>query len=159
MELLNSIKSGQFNDPNIKFTVKGITIHNTNSSLSAQSLYELLKESKQTNACHVLIDEKDIIQILDFKTNAWHTGMGYDNGNLYTIAIEICRSQSELSLYLKAQDNAIKYIKQLINEYKLSINDIYFHNDFNAKSYCPHRILDLYKTKKEFIRKEFENGN
>lgn len=131
--------------------VKGITIHNTGSSKSAEELFEELKTDKQLNLCHYLVDEKKTIQTLDENIEASHTGKGYDFGNRFTLAIEICRSQNDTQLYLKAQDRAIKLIKKLMKKYNLTRNSIYFHIDFNQKTRCPHKILELYKTKEVFL--------
>ena len=134
--------------------VKGITIHNTGNTLSASSLYQILKKEGHLNYCHYLIDENEIIETLPVEMESHHTGKGYDFGNRFTIAIEICRSQCNESLYLKAQKRAIDFIKELLEKYNLSKDDIYFHIDFNEQAKCPHRILELYKNKEEFI-----NGN
>ncbi|MEG0093148.1 MAG: peptidoglycan recognition family protein [Erysipelotrichaceae bacterium] len=133
-----------------EFTVRGITLHNTGTSDSAYDLYKKIRKSSMSNAAHFLVDKDQVIQLLPLNYSAWHTGKGYDFGNLYTIAIEICQSQTEE--YLQAQERAIVLIKQLLVSYGLTTDDIYFHNDFNERTYCPHRILDIYKTKDKFIK-------
>lgn len=135
--------------------VKGITIHNTGNDKSASDLYESLKGSGRLNLCHFLIDEAEIIQTFPLDKEASHTGKGYDFGNRFTIAIEICRSQSAWELYEQAQNNAVKLIKKLMEEYSLTIDDIYFHHDFNITTYCPHRILSEYGNKENFIKEVF----
>ena len=135
--------------------VKGITIHNTGNDLSAQDQYKILVQNKKTNLCHYLIDENEIINTLSEDMEASHTGAGYDYGNRFTIAIEICRSRSDEETYLKAQKKAIDFIKKLLKKYKLTNEDIYFHKDFSYTTYCPHRILDIYKTKEVFINGSF----
>ncbi len=135
--------------------VKGITIHNTGNTNTAQELYQLLKKENQLNYCHYLVDENEVINTLSEDIEAIHTGKGYDFGNRYTIAIEICRSQSDEDTYLKAEVKAVKLIKKLMKKYKLTNDDLYFHIDFNEQSKCPHRILDIYKTKENFINGYF----
>lgn len=130
--------------------VKGITIHNTGNGRTANEIFEELKAAKKTNLCHYLVDEKEVINNFPTDTEAWHTGRGYDFGNRFTIAIEICRSTSDEKLYMLAQDRAVNLIKSLMNKYHLTENDIYFHNDFNTTK-CPHRILEIYETKRRFI--------
>lgn len=131
--------------------VKGITIHNTNNSLSARENFDMLYHEHQEKLCHYLIDECSVVRSWPESKEASHTGKGYDFGNQYTLAIEICRSTCDLELYLKAQDNAVKFIKQLMEKYGLSTEDLYFHRDFDTSVGCPHRILELYRTKGEFI--------
>lgn len=135
--------------------VKGITIHNSGNAFSAKEIYDELAKIGNLNICHYLIDENEIINTLPEDTEAYHTGKGYDYGNRYTIAVEICRSMSDEKTYLKAQDNAINFIKKLMNKYKLSNSDLYFHLDFNPQTKCPHRILEKYLTKERFINECF----
>ena len=135
--------------------VKGITIHNTGTTESASELRDKMKKSGQLYLCHYIVDEENIVQTTDESVCAYDTGKGYDFGNRFTIAVEICRSQSDFSLYLRAQRNAVKFIKTLLDKYNLTTKDIYFHNDFNTRTYCPHKILDYYGNKKNFIEKEF----
>lgn len=135
--------------------VKGITIHNTGNELSAREIYELLEKDKTLNICHYLIDENEVIRVLDEGEEAHHTGRGYDFGNRYTLAIEICRSTCDDELYFQAEKKAVKFIKKLLKKYKLTREDLYFHNDFNVNTRCPHRILDFYEKKERFINEYF----
>lgn len=137
--------------------VKGITIHNTGNRLSAEENYNYLKYSGKLNLCHFLVDEKQIIQTIELNEQAYHTGKGYDYGNTNTIAVEICRSTANLGVYMKAQHRAIRLIKALCKRYGLCKYDIYFHRDFDRTSNCPHRILEIYKTKKNFLKEEIGN--
>lgn len=131
--------------------VKGITIHNSNSLLSAKELYKEMKKSGKTNLCHFLIDDKDTINCLPIEIEAMHTGKGYDFGNRFTIAIEICKSQLDFETYLNCEKRAVRKIKSLMKQFNLEAKDIYFHSDFDENTRCPHRILEIYKTKERFI--------
>ena len=136
--------------------VKGITIHNTNSTKSAEEIEKWLNnENKGSNGCHFLIDSREVRQVMPVDWKVWHTGKGNDVAFRNTLAIEICESQCDLDTYMLAQSRAIEYIKALMKEYELTTKDLYFHSDFNNQFYCPHRILQIYKTKENFIRKEF----
>jgi len=135
--------------------VKGITIHNTGNLMSARENYDLMVEKKCMNLCHYLIDEKEIINTFPEDTEASHTGKGYDFGNRFTLAIEICRSQCDEELYLSAQKKAVTFIKKLMKKYGLTKDDLYFHYDFNQQAYCPHRILEIYRNKEGFINECF----
>ena len=131
--------------------VKGITIHNTGNGLTARENFDLLYYNHQEHLCHYLIDESNIIRSYPESMEASHTGKGYDFGNRYTIAIEICRSTCDDELYMAAQNKAVSFIKELMKKYDLTIEDLYFHRDFDMSINCPHRILDIYKTKGAFI--------
>lgn len=138
--------------------VKGITIHNTGNTLTALQNYKMLKDGGRLDACHFLIDDKKIVNTWDENEPAYHTGKGYDLGNMNTIAIEICFSKRDLKQYLKAEEKAMGFVKELLDKYELNSSCIYFHRDFNHTSNCPHRILEIYGDKKSFIRKYFEEG-
>lgn len=137
--------------------VKGITIHNTGNNKSAKELKEWFNTTDTNQGCHYLVDDEEIIQIMPLDWCVYHTGKGLDFGNLHTIAIEICKSQSDLDTYLKAQEKALFLVKKLMDKYELTSDKVYFHNSFNERAYCPHRILSLYGSRKEFVRKELDN--
>ena len=138
--------------------VKGITIHNTGTQDSAEELFEYLNnDCKYSTGCHFLVDKEKVIQVMPLNWSVYHTGKGEDVAFKKTIAIEICNSLDDFETYLIAQNRAIKLIKKLLKKYNLTTKDIYFHNDFNNKFYCPHRILQVYKTKQTFIKEAF-NG-
>lgn len=136
--------------------IKGICIHNTNNyKTSAQSLFKWLNSDyKGDSGCHYLIDHEDVIEVMPLDYGVYHTGKGYDYGNKYTVAIEICSNLNN-ELYLKGQDKAIKLIKQLMEQYNITTDELYFHNDFNIYTYCPANILDMYGNKKNFIEEFF----
>lgn len=134
--------------------VKGITIHNTNNEYSAIENYELMKKlNKEGNqvSVHYFVDSKDTVLATDLSFPTWHTGKGFDVGNMNTISIEIC-SKGNDEEYERAEENALFLIRQLMIKFNLSSKDIYFHRDFDVSFYCPHRILDKY-TKEEWIKK------
>lgn len=151
--MLDREKWEQYGQPRTE-KIKGITIHNTGNELSAEALEIAMSESKQHFATHYFVDEKEVRQVMPLDWSVWHTGKGLDMGNTRTVAIEICRSRSDEETYLKAQSNAINLIKQLLEEYHLSKSDIFFHSNF-SETYCPHRILDVYKTRENFIKEVF----
>lgn len=151
--MIDENKYSQFGE--IGLTPKGITIHNTgNDDMSARDLFNWLNnECKSSQGCHYLIDHNEIIEVMPLNWKVYHTGKGRDWAFHNTIAIEIC-SNLDNELYKQGQDKAIGLIRELFERYELNTNDLYFHNDF-APYYCPKNILDIYKTKQNFIREEF----
>lgn len=136
--------------------IKGITIHNTGSQYSARELFNYLNGNcDNSSGCHFLVDKDEVIQVMPLNWKVYHTGKGNDMAFNYTIAIEICNSTDDEETYLRAQDRAIVLIKDLMERYNLTTKDIYFHVDFNNNYYCPHRILQMYKTKERFIKEVF----
>lgn len=136
---------------------KCITIHNTNNyDLSAKELFDYMNnECVTSQGTHFLIDSKEIIEVLPLNWKTWHTGKGNDYAFHNSIAIEICSSLDNED-YLKGQEKAINLIKELMEKYNLTKDDIYFHNDWNKTTYCPCNILDLYGNKKNFLDKFFK---
>ena len=68
---------------------------------------------------------------------AWHAGDGYGNGNMTTIAIEICvNPDSNLE---KATDNAAWLAAKLLRAQGLDHQSLYQHHDWSGKN-CPSQI-------------------
>lgn len=133
--------------------VKGIVIHNTNSTKSARELASIMEKSTDSRATHYFVDDKCVMQMLPLNWSAFNTGKGFDLGNTQCISIEIC-SLLSTDAYLKAQDRAVQLIKKLMKEFNLTTEDIYFHRDFDSTVNCPAQILRIYGTKANFIKEE-----
>lgn len=146
----------QFGLPNAD--IKGIVIHNTNSTLSAAELEKWMLKSKTSQGCHFIVDHKEIRQVMPLDWSVWNTGMGYDFGNLHCISIEIC-SHPDIRKYKAGQNKSIELIEKLMHDFNLTKKDIYFHRDFNKSVNCPATILSLYGNKKNFLEKEIKNGH
>ena len=133
-----------------------ITIHNTgNYDDNAIEIFNYLNdECKTSQGCHFLIDDENIVEVMPLDWKTYHTGKGKDYAFNNSIAIEIC-SNIDNELYLKGQGKAIDLIKELMKKFNIPKSEIYFHQDFNQITYCPCNILDLYKTKKNFLEKFF----
>lgn len=139
----------QYGLPNME--VKGIVIHNTNNqSWSAERLEQYMNETDFNAGTHYFVDHNEIRQVMPLDWSVWNTGMGMDFGNLHCISIEIVSNPSE-KLYEQGERKAIDLIKKLMEEYHLTINDIYFHRDFNHSVNCPAQILKKYGTKQNFL--------
>lgn len=147
--MLPESKWRQFGLPNA--TIKGIVIHNTNNqNKSAEELEKWLCETNLSTGCHYLVDHKEVRQVMPVDWSVFNTGMGLDFGNTSCLAIEICSNPSN-KLYEEGERKAIQLIKQLMAEFNLTKDDIYFHRDFNPNVNCPAQILKRYKTKKDFL--------
>lgn len=154
--MISESKWMQYGLPNAE--IKGIVIHNTNNqSWSAERLEKWLEEENKTSqGCHFLVDHTEVRQVMPLDWSVWNTGMGMDFGNLHCIAIEICSNPSS-EKYLAGQEKAIDLIETLMNRFNLTINNIYFHRDFQPNINCPAQILRIYGSKQNFIEKEFHD--
>jgi len=120
----------------------GICVHNTYNDASAANEVSYHNSNNNPVSYHVAIDDKEVIQCLPFERNGFHAGDGAKGeGNRKYIGIEICYSKSGGERYAAAEENAVKYIAQLLYERGWFVNCVKKHQDFSGK-YCPHRILD-----------------
>ncbi|MDD4539364.1 MAG: N-acetylmuramoyl-L-alanine amidase [Lentisphaeria bacterium] len=125
--------------------VTTITIHNTANDASARAERDYLNRRRDNKyiSFHYAVDENGAIQIMRHDQHAWHAGDGRGNGNLKSIAIEICRSTCithNAQLYTRAEENAVNLAAWLLKIHGLTTDDLRTHQDWSGK-FCPHRIL------------------
>ncbi|MDZ4442885.1 N-acetylmuramoyl-L-alanine amidase [Bacillus cereus] len=119
-----------------------ITFHNTYNDAPAINERNNVANNSTGTSFHVAVDDKEAIQIIPYNRNAWHAGDGANGrGNRHSIGVEICYSLSGGDRYRKAELNAIKVIRQLMNQFNIPIERVKTHQERNGK-YCPHRMLD-----------------
>lgn len=122
-----------------------ITIHNTANDSSARNEIAYMKRNPLFNyniSFHVAIDDKEVIQGVEFDRNTWACGDGlYGTGNRKSVSIEICYSKSGGERYRKAEQNAIEYTAKLLVQLGLTPDRVRYHYDWSNK-HCPHRVLD-----------------
>lgn len=135
--------------------IRGITIHETdNYNMNAQQIFDYLdNESKDSECCHYICDDEQTIQVMPNDWAVYHTKKGKDYGCKYTIAIQICSSIND-EKFKMAKNRAIELIKELMQTYNISPDDIFFHNDFNSICYCPNTLLRKYGSSKRFVLEE-----
>lgn len=119
-----------------------ITLHNTYNDAPAINERNNVANNSTGTSFHIAVDDKEAIQLIPFNRNAWHAGDGtYGRGNRHSIGVEICYSKSGGERYRKAELNAIKVIRQLMDTFNIPISRVKTHQERNGK-YCPHRMLD-----------------
>ena len=153
--MLSENKFLQYGFPRDVSDIQGITIHETgNIDLDAQGIFDYMENECHTNqGCHYIVDHTQTVQAMPDDYGVYHTGKGMDWGNRYTIAIEICSNLND-DEYKDGQDRAVELIKSLQNQYHIPNDMIFFHKDFNQKTYCPKTILDRYGTSESFVYQE-----
>lgn len=122
----------------------GVTIHNTgNKSKGANALSHAnyLRGGGKDNfaSWHYCVDDKLITRSIPEDEAAWHAADGTGNGNMKTIAIEICmNSDGDI---LKATDNAAELAADILKRHgiKKADNFLYQHNRWSGKN-CPQMI-------------------
>lgn len=116
----------------------GVTLHNTNdikvtnTTMSEQYTRATQNGNMGTVRVHFYVDGTEAWQNLPLDYQSWHCGQRgrSDNaksalGNAQTISIE-CIMKDEKDVH--SEDNAAKLIAYLLNQYDLSINNLYTHN-------------------------------
>src|SRR5690606_19514840 len=123
-----------------KMNPKYITIHNTANDASAENEIAYMIRNNRQISYHFAVDDKEVVQGLPIDRNGWHCGDGNGPGNRQSIGVEICYSLSGGERYKKAEQNAIKFVAQLLHERGWGIDRVKKHQDWSGKK-CPHRIL------------------
>ena len=119
-----------------------IVVHNTANDASANNEISYMRSNNNETSFHFAVDDKEVVQSIPLNRNAWHAGDSHGKGNMEGIAIEICYSKSGGDRFIKAEQNAAKFIAQLLKERGWGIDKVTKHQDYSGK-YCPHRTLDM----------------
>ena len=146
--------------PGISMTPKYLTIHSTgNPSSTAKNERGWL--TNQTNnrqaSYHIVVDEKEAIEILPLNETAWHAGDGRGQGNMASIGIEICESGNRQ----KTLNNAIELVAKMLKERSWGVDRLRRHHDWSGKI-CP-RIMQPnnwagWEQFKKDVQKELTKG-
>ena len=119
-----------------------IVVHNTANDASAINEIAYMTNNNNETSFHYAVDDKMIVQGIEENRNAWHASDGNGKGNREGIAIEICYSKSGGDRFIKAEQNAVDLIVDILKRYGWSVNKVTKHQDYTNK-YCPHRTLDM----------------
>lgn len=120
-----------------------ITVHNTANDATARNEIAYMISNDNEVSFHLAVDDKEAVQGLPLDRNGWHCGDGGNGkGNRKSIGIEICYSKSGGDRFIKAEQNAVELIAQLLKERNWGIDRVKKHQDWSGK-YCPHRTLDM----------------
>ncbi len=136
--------------PGYKMTPEYITIHNTgNPGTNAKANSNYVRNQDGYKSWHFTIDNKDIIQQLPITESGWHAGDGTNGpGNRKSIGIEIAEIDG-------AEENAIKFVAELLKSLKMDISKVVPHQHWSCK-YCPRLILPHWDKFVEQIKREME---
>lgn len=124
-----------------------IVVHNTANDASADQEIRYMNKSAAEGgrqvSYHYAVDDIEAVQGLPENRNGWHAGDGGNGkGNREGIAIEICYSKSGGERFIKAEQNAVELIVDILKRYGWGIDKVTKHQDYSGK-YCPHRTLDM----------------
>jgi N-acetylmuramoyl-L-alanine amidase CwlA len=126
-----------------KMTPTRIVVHNTANDASARNQIAYMKRNNNEVSFHYAVDDKEVVQGIPENRNSWNAGDGgHGKGNREGISIEICYSKSGGDRFIKAEQNAVDLIVDILKRYGWGIDKVTKHQDYNGK-YCPHRTLDM----------------
>lgn len=119
-----------------------IVVHNTANDATARNEISYMTNNNYEISFHYAVDDKEVVQGIPENRNAWHSGDGNGKGNREGIAIEICYSKSGGDRFIKAEQNAVDLIVDILKRYNWGVDKVTKHQDYSNK-YCPHRTLDM----------------
>lgn len=118
-------------------------VHNTYNDAAASNEVAYMIRNDNKVSFHYAIDDVEVVQGLLENRSAFASGDGgKGQGNLYGIHVEICYSKSGGDRFIKAEQNAAKFIADGLKAHGWGIDKVKKHQDF-ADKYCPHRTLDM----------------
>ena len=118
-------------------------VHNTYNDAPAKNEVSYMIGNNNKVSFHYAVDDVEVVQGLLENRSAFASGDGgKGQGNLYGIHVEICYSKSGGDRFIKAEQNAAKFIADGLKAHGWGIDKVKKHQDF-ADKYCPHRTLDM----------------
>lgn len=115
-----------------------ITVHETdnwNKGADAQNHADLQSRGNSRDAAwHWQVDDKIAIQSFSHDFQLWHAGDGKGDGNLNSIAVEICVNSD--GVFNKAVQNAADLIKKIMKDEHISSTNVVQHYHWSHKN-CP----------------------
>ena len=127
-----------------KQSIKYIVVHYTaNNGDTARNNGNYFSQPNRNASAHYFVDENEIIQSVKDTDTAWHCGAKTYKHELCrndnSIGIEMCSEKDEQGKYYineSTQNNTIELIKQLMQKYDISIENVLRHYDITGKL-CP----------------------
>lgn len=119
-----------------------MVIHNTGNDAPAENEVAYMLRRPEEISFHYAADDEKVVQALPETRNAWASGDGTGDGNMYGIHIEICCSLSGGSRFAQAEKNGAELAAGILKRYGWGLDRVAKHQDYDGK-YCPHRTLDL----------------
>ena len=112
-------------------------IHNTYNDAAASNEVAYMIRNDNKVSFHYAVDDVEVVQGLLENRSAFASGDGgKGQGNLYGIHVEICYSKSGGDKFIKAEQNAAKFIADGLKAHGWGIDKVKKHQDF-ANKYCP----------------------
>lgn len=134
-------------------SVIGVTIHNTDwitvadgTTPAEQYTRATVNGAMNDVRVHFYVDDVCAWQNLPLTLHGWHAADGSGDGNMKTIAIECIMSPNYYEKDKKSEDNCARLAAALLKKYGLGIDQLYSHNHWYSRKYCPAYILPHWET-------------
>lgn len=133
--------SNKFTRPGIAINPRYITIHETSNTAKGANALAHAKLQQRGNSrqasWHYTVDDKEIYQSIPTNEASYNAGDGAGQGNMASIAIEICVNAD--GNFEQAKKNAAWLVRFLMDKYSIPISNVVQHNHWSGKD-CPHNI-------------------
>jgi len=148
--------------PGVPMTPQYITIHSTGNPKSTarnERAWLTNPSNAVTASYHIVVDEKEAIEVLPLNEVAWHAGDGGNGtGNRKSIGIEICESGDRA----KTLANAVRLVAKLLKERGWGVDRLKRHYDW-SKKICPRIFYDNgrwtgWEQFKDAVQREISGG-
>lgn len=139
--------------------IKGVTIHNTDwisvadGTTPAEQYTRATANGNMSDVLvHYYVDDTCAWKNLPHNVHGWHAADGNGDGNMQTIAIECIMSPNYYEKDKKSEDNAARLAAAILKELGLGIDQLYTHQHWYSKKYCPAYILPHWETFKRKVQ-------
>lgn len=119
-----------------------IVVHNTENDISARDEIIAMINNVKEASFHYVVDDKEIVQSIPENRGTLPVKNIDEKETEEGITIEICHSKSGGYKFIKAKNNSIELIVDILNRYSWDIDKVTKHQDYSSKN-CPRKILDL----------------
>jgi len=126
--------------PGLAMVPQYLTIHSTGNPTSTarnERAWLTNPANTRTASYHIVVDEKEVIEVLPLNEVAWHAGDGNGQGNRASIGIEICESGNRT----ETLENAIELVADLLKKRNWGVDRLRRHYDWSRKS-CPRILME-----------------
>lgn len=123
-----------YNNPKTIINPIGIVIHETATpNATAQNEYNYFNTGNRQSSAHAFIDDKEIVQCIEWDNKAWHAGK---TANQNYIGIELCHFDSSFKFNIIYSQAVELFAYLFINVLKMNIvtnENLMSHNEVSMK--------------------------
>lgn len=143
---INTKKCNPQNYGSTRNSTEYIVVHYTsNLGDTAKNNADYFSREDVGASAHFFVDEKEIWSSVPENAIAWHCGaVAYAHPycrNSNSIGVEICMNDKKGAVRQGSIDNAAKLVRELMEKYKIPVENVLRHYDITGKS-CPRPMVE-----------------